>query len=419
MHIRTRTGVFAASLLAAAALVAGGGALAGPASAAPLSSTNCAFSNGCATLNGTDAAGNAVSMDAKYQNPKEIVIGYPDKPGDGATSFDAVIHYTSAKGGYADTGLTVKDFDNTCHTSTSSDHTPAVTGNTLATGAITAGGNNLAVSTFPDGVTFTGGNTQTLNWVGAGSHTSNIVVAETYGAGCVALWAADVSVSGGDVTFTGFTLNTGNAGGHIHETNTGSSVDTFTDSVSGGTFSFTALPAGVSQSGGVLTADTSTAIPGTYTSIGVVYTEPGGVIDTASFTLVITGNKVTLTDVPYYTFVYAKNGVWSNQCVTDDNGSGGLNLQVCTLGKNQYQDWFALNSAGTPQGDLQTNVSTKYWIQNVLAAMSNKANSCLIDNSTLAPGTPESDAIDSAAGGRELRATGSCTAAGDTWGWRT
>jgi hypothetical protein len=414
--------VFAASVLATAALVAGGGALAGPASAAPLSSTNCAFSNGCATLHGTDAAGNAVAMDAKYQNPAEIVIGYPDKAGDGATSFDAVIHYTSAKGGYADTGLTVKDFDNTCNTAAGHDVTP--TGTTTlptANGNITAGGNDLSVSSSAANLTITGNGTDTLNWVV--SHTGgpdSLVIAENYGAGCVSLWGAEVTTSGGDVTaFTPFTKTASNSGGHIHETNTGSSVDTFTDSVTGGTFSFTALPVGVSQSGGVLTADTSTAIPGTYTSVGVVYTEPGGVIDTASFTLVITGNKVTLTDVPYYTFVYAKNGVWSNQCVTDDNGSGGLNLQVCTLGKNQYQDWFALNSAGIPQNDLQSNVTAKYWVQNVLAAASNKASSCLIDNSTLNPGTPESDAVDSAAGGRELRATGSCTAAGDTWSWNT
>jgi hypothetical protein len=277
------------------------------------------------------------------------------------------------------------------------------------------------MSTNAADLTVTGNGTPTLNWVGVGTHTTpeSISVAETYGAGCVSLWGSDVATTAGVAHFTAFTPIAASAGGHLHETNTGSSVDTFTDSVTGGTFSFTALPAGVSQSGGVLTADTSTAIPGTYTSVGVVYTEPGGVIDTASFTLVITGNKVTLTNVPYYTFVYAKNGVWSNQCVTDDNGSGGLNLQVCTLGKNQYQDWFALNSAGIPQNDLQSNVTAKYWVQNVLAAASNKASSCLIDNSTLNPGTPESDAVDSAAGGRELRATGSCTAAGDTWSWNT
>ena len=79
------------------------------AGAAYASSTGCAFSNGCATLHGTDVNGNTVAMDAKYQRSTEILIGYPDNAGDGATSFDGVLH--EGKGAkttaYADTGLTV------------------------------------------------------------------------------------------------------------------------------------------------------------------------------------------------------------------------------------------------------------------------------------------------------------------------
>ena len=56
-------------------------------------------------------------------------------------------------------------------------------------------------------------------------------------------------------------------------------------------------------------------------------------------------------DIPFYTFVYAKNGVWSNQCVTDNNGSGALALQTCTLGKNQYQDFYALDGTGAKSGE--------------------------------------------------------------------
>jgi hypothetical protein len=283
----------------------------------------------------------------------------------------------------------------------------------------------LSVSTSAADLAVTGDGTGTLNWTGVGTHTTpeSLVVSESYGAGCVSLWGTDVTTVSGVATFHGtpgpgaFSHITASAGGHIHETNTGSSVDTFTDSVSGGTFSFTALPPGVSQSGGVLTADTSTAIPGTYTSVGVVYTEPGGVIDTASFTLVVAGDKVTLTDVPYFTFVYANNGVWSNQCVTDNNGSGALSLQECTLGKNQYQDFFALNAAGIPQGDLQTNSTAQYYIQDVLAAVSNKADSCLTDTSTLNPGTPETDTVDETTGGRQLHVNGPCSGAQDEWTW--
>jgi hypothetical protein len=414
MHIRTRTGVFAASVLATAALVAGGGALAGPASAAPLSSTNCAFSNGCATLNGTDAAGNAVSMDAKYQNPKEIVIGYPDKAGDGATSFDAVIHYTNAKGGYADTGFTLSPTFTSipCDLTTDPTTTP-----TLAAGALTDGGHVLTVNSTTGTVTASPSSGTSLT-VGGGITGGTLTVDEQYasdGTSCQASYTATIPAgSTPTAAFTG-----PDTASLTIPTSPGGSTWTFLDFDSGGTFTFTGLPAGVSVSGGSLTADTSTAIPGTYTNVGVSYKAPDGAVFTATFTLKISGGKVVLTDVPYYTFVYAKNGVWSSQCVTDDNGSGGLNLQACTLGKNQYQDWFALNSAGIPQNDLQTNVTAKYWIQNVLAAITDKASSCMIDNSTLNPGTPESDAVDAAAGGRELRATGSCTAAGDTWGWRT
>ena len=409
--------VFAAG--AAVTLLGGIAAMAGTAQA---SSTGCAFTNGCATLHGVDAAGHAVAMDVKYKNPKEIVIGYPDVPGDGATSFDDVLHYTSGpkKTTYQDTGLTVTDFRNTCNTAAGHIEPLTVTGSgTAASGTIADSGNLLSVSTAAANVNITGGSgTATLDWASTTTHAPGpdpIVIAENYGAGCVALFGADVTTVNptGHATFTGFTLGTVSVGGHIHETNTGSSIDTFTDTVSGGTFTFTALPAGVSQSGGVLTADTSTAIPGTYTSVGVVYTEPGGVIDTASFTLVVSGIKSVNPgpNIPYYTFVYAANGVWSNQCVTDNGGSGALQMQTCTLGKNQYQDFYAL-SAGVP-----SLLGGSQYIQNRLAAVASPASSCLTDPSILNPATPQTDAVDQAIGGRQLRTDGSCSGAQDQWTW--
>jgi len=393
------------------------------------SSTGCAFSNGCATLHGTDANNHAIAMDAKHQSAKAgtLIIGYPDVPGDGATSFDAVLHYTTGakKTAYADTGLSVKDFDNTCKTPTSKDVAPAITGSGGATGAITAGGNDLSVSTSATGLTVNGGGTATLNWIaGSGSHTSSLELAETYGAGCVANWTTDVVVgtpSSGDASFVPFTLvpGQGNNGGRIHEQDTGSSVDTFTDTVTGGTFTFTGLPAGVSQSGGVLTADSSTAIPGTYTSVGVVYTEPGGVIDTASFTLVVSGIKSVNpgNDIPYYTFAYAKGGVWSNECVTDNGGSAALVLAACTLGKDQYQDFYAETTSGG-SGTPVLLSGGSYFIQNKLAAVTSPASSCLTDPSVLDPATPQSDAVDESAipAGRQLRVDGPCLA-GNTWTW--
>ena len=73
-------------VLAASAVLTLAGGIAAAAGTAQASSTGCAFTNGCATLHGTDAASHAVAMDAKYKNSHEIVIGYPDVPGDGATS---------------------------------------------------------------------------------------------------------------------------------------------------------------------------------------------------------------------------------------------------------------------------------------------------------------------------------------------
>ena len=103
--------IYGKVLAAAAGLtLLGGIAAAGTARA---SSPDCAFSNGCATLHGTDANGNTVAMDAKKQNKAGIVIGYPDNAGDGATSFDGVLHY--GKGvkttSYTDTGLQANNWD--------------------------------------------------------------------------------------------------------------------------------------------------------------------------------------------------------------------------------------------------------------------------------------------------------------------
>jgi hypothetical protein len=408
-------------LTAGAVLAVLGGTGAAGVLPASASSPGCAFTNGCATLHGFDAASHAVAMDAKYQNPKEIVIGYPDVPGDGATSFDGVLHYTKGakKTTYQDTGLDVREFDNTCHVPASHDVTPAVSANPAAAGTITAGGNTLAVSTGVSDLSVSGGGTGTLNWTGVGtSGPKSLIVAETYGAGCVSLWGTDVTAAGGVAHFLGFSPLASSAGGHIHETDTGSSAATFTDSVSGGTFTFTALPAGVSQSGGILTANTSTAVPGTYTSVGVVYTQPGGVINTASFTLVVSGIKSAGrgNDIPFYTFAYAKGGVWTNQCVTDEAGSGALNLQACTLGKDRYQDFFIEAASG---GAPVLLGGGSYFVQDELAAVTDPASSCLTDPSSLTPQTPQSDATDelSSPAGRQLRVDGSCSATADQWAW--
>lgn len=419
MHIRTK--VLALAAASATTLTLG---LAAGMTSAEASSTGCAFTNGCATLHGTDAAGDTVAMDAKYQNKNEILIGYPDNASDGATSFDGVLHYGKGKPvtTYQDTGLVVTHFDNTC-SATSADVAPVVTGNGGTSGTISDGTNDLSQSTGVSHLTVSGSGA-TLGWSTVTPPVTIgpalLTVAEDYGAGCVALWHTTVTISSvtGDATFAPltFTLVTSGAGGHIHETNTGSSADTFTDTVSGGTFSFTALPAGITPGGtdnGVLTADTSTAIPGTYTSVGVVYTEPGGVVDTASFDLIVTGIKSVTpgAGVPFYTFVYAPHGDWTSQCVTDINGSGALKLVACTLGKDTGQDFTI--GATTP-GLLSGSQAP---VRNLLAEAANPADSYLTDPSTSNPATPQSDAADERIpGGRQLYVNGPDT---NLWSWGT
>ena len=147
----------------------------------------------------------------------------------------------------------------------------------------------------------------------------------------------------------------------------------------------------------------------------MVYTEPDGAIDTASFTLVITGIKSTTpgAGVPFYTFVYAPAGDWTSQCVTDINGSGALKLQACTLGKNTGQDFTIDSTSGLLDG-------SQHHVSDMLAAAVSAANSCLTDPSTSAAGTPQSDTADELRpGGRQLYVNGSCAANMNLWSWGT
>jgi hypothetical protein len=409
---------------ATALTLVGGVGLAGAltAGAAEASSTGCAFTDGCATLHGVDAAGNHVAMDAKYQNPKEIVIGYPDNPADGATDFDAVIHYTTGQKttGWADTALQAADGDFS---------TIAVTKAVLAAGvlAIPAGGIACLDDGIPttDSVTITtrgglsGGGSATCDSAGAFSGTiggaSGQIVFTVNGLLHNAEAVSILGVSGGAI------VSVDNASPEVP--NTLSPNVTFSGTSTVGTLtSWTEddMPPGLTgnlTTAGVLSP--GTAQPGVYGYATVSGADGDGATGSVTFLLDVIGQKVTTPgpNIPFYTFVYAKDGVWSSQCVTDTNGSGALSLQACTLGKDQYQDFFADNAAGVPQGDLQTNSTAQYYIQDVLAAVSSKADSCLTDSSTLNPATPETDAVDETTGGRQLRVDGPCSGAQDQWSW--
>jgi hypothetical protein len=366
---------------------------------AQASTTGCAFSNGCATLHGTDAASDTVAMDTKYQNKNEIVIGYPDNAGDNATSFDAVLHY--GKGAkvtsYADTGLQVSNLHLACSLSgVGPSDIPLRTGTT-----ITAPYPLTVAQAHGTNFTTTGPSTS-LSF--SGTLETGTVVTETgtgNDAGCA-----------GAFTYNGTVFQLSSPTSLIGLSYPGGSVTEFTDSDTG-TFAFTGLPAGITPAGGALTADTSTAHPGTYSSVGVTFTESNGAAITEAFELVVSGIKSVTpgAGVPFYTFVYAPKGTWSDQCVTDINGSGALKLYPCTEGKDTGQDFTV--GATTP-GLLSSSQAP---VRNLLAEAANPADSYLTDPSTSNPATPQSDAADERApGGRQLYVNGTDT---NLWSWGT
>ena len=343
-------------------------ALAGlkPAQAALASSTGCAFSNGCATLNGFDAASHPVAMDAKHQNDHEIVIGYPDQAGDGATSFDAVLHYTHGRSitTESDTGLAVTGAPDTAYTP------PKTTGPAVALDPpITVKLTSTGVDTGLLDVTVSGGTgpyTVTLT----GLPAAQLTLATNYGTG-TGVPAGDENTATGTIAVAGGTLTPG-----VYN----NLVLTVADSYSYGTPAISA-PA----------------------------------VSTTTFAVRVFGDEVTLpgNDAAFYTFVYAPAGRWTSQCVTDVNGSGALRLAACTEGKDPGQDFTVAAGTGL-LGNSPVHVSN--WLAKAVGP-----DSCLTDPSTLAPGTPQSDATDEAVSpaGRQLRTDGSCSTAADLWSWNT
>lgn len=274
MSVRIKALAFAAGLT-----LLGGIAAAGTAQA---SSTGCAFSNGCATLHGTNALGEAVAMDAKYQNKTEIVIGYPDNAGDGATSFDGVLHYTRAT--------------------------------TLTTWADT--------EVFP----------VTVPTVSANPSPSPIHIGHINFDASTGTWGFQVSGGSGPYTATLTGLSDSNSAAVVTSPITGvaapSTADNATVSVNGAT-----LAPGLYDNVTLTITDSATPTPDTFSATIAVkvyahaVTIPGG-------------------DKPYYTLVYAPKGDWTSQCVTDINGSGALRLYPCTAGHDPGQDFTTDSTSG-------------------------------------------------------------------------
>jgi len=252
------------------------------------SSTGCAFSNGCATLHGTDALGRAVAMDAKYQNKSEILIGYADNVGDGATSFDGVLHYTRA--------TSTTTWDDTEVLPVWPATTVTETGPSTTLG-INPGSVHLDAATGVWSFQVTGGSgpyTATISGLSDSSSSATVTPAVTPVVG-----SPGVTTPNAQLSVNGATLAPG-----VYD----NAVLTITDS-------------------------------GTPTPSTVTYT----------FLVHVFAHAVTIPggDAPYYTFVYAPAGTWSSQCVTDINGSGALRLYPCTAGHDPGQDFTTDATAGT------------------------------------------------------------------------
>jgi len=348
---------------AGAGLVLGASVLA--AGTAQASSTGCAFSNGCATLHGTDANGNAVAMDAKYQRKTEILIGYPDNVGDNATSFDGVLHYGHGKAtkGWSDSGLTLWG---------------STLNGTVASASIPSGDTAITVA--------------------------DAIPAYNPVTGCV-----DFTVTGG----LPFTTPSGIAGYKASLSGLAGAVVTISP-FSGGTSKGTICVNGDNLQPNVYHNLTLT-ISDSSTAAAVGPLPAGPETFSVNFAAEVHGVKVTTpgAHTPFYTFVYAAHGVWSNQCVTDTNGSGALRLETCTLGKNKGQDFTIDSTNGLLDG-------SQHHVSDLLAAAVNSGHSCLTDPSTSNAATPQSDAADEVApGGRQLYVNGSCAVNANLWSWGT
>ena len=383
MTIRTKVLAAAAAL----ALISGTGAVA---TSAWASSPGCAFSNGCATLHGTDASGNTVAMDAKYQNKSEILIGYVDNAGDGATSFDGVLHY--GKGAktttYQDTACRPTSGTTPAASSRRSRRPSAARSPPAPTSSLSRRERH-DVRHVRDSPGYTG-------------RPAGTVIDETYGTNCVAAY-----------TYVGPGWTQDLAGSISRVTPEAASRSSPTPLTLPGRSVRQSLPSGIGEQRRTERRPL-TARPDTYSSVSVSYTDANGAEITYAFELVVSGIKSTTpgVGVPYYTFVYAPKGDWTSQCVTDINGSGALKLYPCTLGKDTGQD-FTINSAS---GLLD---GSQYHVSNWLAAAVG-AKSCLTDPSTSAAATPQTDAADELApGGRQLYVNGSCAANTNLWSWGT
>lgn len=325
-------------LAAAGAVALSAGLGLGLSLTASASSFGCTLGDGCGTLHttGTDLGGNSQAWDAKYQNPMEMVIGYPDNPGDSATSFDLVRHQATHVTGFSDTGLTV------------SPNPASLAFGSGVTGSVTQTGTSFAIS---------------LAGLTSGNHYSFTLTGASF-------WSGPTTAT---FTASGATFS-------------GSQVV----SIAGDSFHPGHYPVTITL--------TDTTTPAAFSPQTVAFTVHAHAVTSQS---------------AYYTMVLAKNGFWSNDCVTDP-GSGKLRMEPCTLGRMLGQR-FAIYDASTSQLLTHVNIhapnSAPWALKNLLSQGFVTAN-LPVDSSV-----PQPDSSDS----RQLTDHGHNPAAhaSEQWTWNT
>jgi|SRR5580692_4835060 hypothetical protein len=334
--------------LAVAALPLLGLAL--PASA---SSFDCVTSDACGTLHSTIDynGGTAIAMDAKHKNSHEMVIGYPDLILDSATSYVKVQHTSTT---LADTAISVSDVRASC--------------------------TEVAQP--------------------APVETTALIVRSSVSGDCDGAIGGNVSVSGSD-SLLQFVISSPDSAG-----------------VTGVTASWV-LPSGLSPTGPagptVVSATTDestesvglgTAVAGDYgdQSVTLVATSPTEVY-TLVFTFTLHVETARIAGDTFYTLVYAPDGDYTSQCVTDV-GDGELALRPCTLGREASQQFLALaDGTGTPQVIGNTDTRS-FALENVLSGH------FMEDTSGSNPLVPQPDSSDN----RQLDVNGPASV---LWTWGT
>ncbi len=387
----------------AVAALAFGGMAAMAAPSANATTFNCVFSNGCGALHGVNAVGTPVAVDAKYKNPAEEAIGYPDLSGDSATNVALVAHQSKSFGTLADTA--VQAF--LTHR-TATDCPAQVTNFTSS---------NPSTATPAAGTTFS--HASATGVASAVISSGNLVVTVT-GTGNGSVTVSNTSANGDCTVVDSVALmaSSGNVTSQVESQDVITSVTSANNNVTGSvTFNANSSPAIAATesnlppglvSGQPLTPGSAT--PGTYNDLGLTVTDAQGASVTGTFDLKVTGHHVAVSGPVFYTIVFAKNGFWSSDCLTAV-GAGKLRFSPCTLGHNPAQRFYAFSGSVPVTANILGGGT--YSFRNAAFGFMEDASQ------NTSPLTPQNDLADSILpGGRQLDVNGTGPIqANELWIW--